>query len=174
MKKYIITTLLLAIVATSAFAVTDSFSVTTTVGEIGVMKVTQAAITETTLTFFNGMADFTSLPISSAGNQTFSAYVTTLSNKRTGYNVKLSASAMKSTEGTTTSYINFTVGSNNATVTTNGAATIAATTPVVVVPNLTAVTAASYPITLSVDETSYNAAVSGSYVGSVTFTFTAT
>ncbi len=175
MKKYFIATILiLAIATTSIFAVpvTDNFTVTTTVAEIGLIKVTTASIGANTLAAYNALTDFTTLAIDSPGTKTFSAFMTTLSNKRTGYNVKLSATAMTSTVGSATSYINYTVGSNGQSVTTNGAATV---TPVTVinVPSLTAISGDSKAITLSVDATSFNAAVSGNYTGIVTFTFTA-
>lgn len=174
MKKTTIAILLiLAMVVTSLFAVTDDFTVTTTVSELGLIKVSKTAIAESTLSAYNGLEDYTTLAINSAGSQSFNAYMTTLSNKRTGYNVKLSATAMTSSVGTTTSYINYTVGANGVTVTTNGAAVVTPET-VVTVSNLTAISGVSLPITLSVEETSFNAAVSGSYVGTVTFTFTAT
>jgi len=172
MKKIIIATLLiLATATTSIFAVTDSFTVTTTVVEMGLIKITNAAIGSSTLAAYNALTDYDNLIVTAAGTQNFTAYMTTLSNKRTGYNVKMTATAMTSTVGTT-AYINYTVGANGASVTTNGSAVI---TPVTVinVTTLTAINGDSKPITLSVDATSFNAAVSGTYVGNVTFTFTA-
>lgn len=157
---------------TSIFAVTDSFTVTTTVAEIGLIKITTASIgTADTFAAYSALTDYNELTVTAAGTQGFTAFMTTLSNKRTGYNVKLSATAMTSTVGTT-SYINYTVTANGVSVTTNGATVI---TPVTVlnVASLTAIDGDSKPISLTVDATTFNAAVSGTYVGNVTFTFTA-
>lgn len=174
MKKTIIATLLiLAIITTSLFAVTDNFTVTTVVAEIGLIKITTAAIGVSTLAAYTALTDYDNLTVSAPGSQTFSAYMTTLSNKRTGYNVKMTATAMTSTVGAATSYINYTVGCNSQSVTTNGAATVTPVT-VITVPSLTAISGDSKPITLTVDAISFNAAVSGTYVGNITFTFTAT
>ncbi|NBK22602.1 MAG: hypothetical protein EOM68_11300 [Spirochaetia bacterium] len=174
MKKITLAILLiLAMATTSIFAVTDSFSVTTTVAELGLIKVTKTAIGSSTLAAYNALVDYDELTVTAAGSQTFTAYMTTLSNKRTGYNVKLSATAMTSTVGAATSYINYTVTTNGVSVTTNGAAVITPAT-VITVASLTAISGDSKLITLSVDPTTFNAAVSGTYVGNVTFTFTAT
>lgn len=174
MKKTLIATLLiLAIVATSVFAVTDSFTVTTRVAEIGLMKVTDAAITESSLKAYGDMKDFTELAISSSGDQEFTAFMTTLSNKRTGYTVDMKATAMASTVGKDTSYIDYTVSIEDKAVTTKGAAEVASVT-VAEVKTLTAITGTSLPISLSIDEKTFDAAVSGDYLGTVTFTFSAT
>lgn len=174
MKKTIIATLLILLIASaSIFAVADSFNVTTTVGEIGLMKVSSAEITGNTSLAYTNSGDFTELVIENSGEQTFEAYLTTLSNKRSGYEVTMKATPMTSA-ATPTTYIDYTVGCGTGTITTNGAST--STTPVTIidVTSLTELTGASEAITLSVDETTYEAAVSGSYTGTVTFNYTAT
>ncbi|MDY0290681.1 MAG: hypothetical protein RBR15_17810 [Sphaerochaeta sp.] len=174
MKKTLIATLLiLAIATTSAFAVTDSFTVTTKVAELGHMKVTKSAISESTLKAFDALEDFTSLGIKSSGEQKFDAYMTTLSNKRSGYTVDMKATAMTSTVGDDTSFIDYTVSIGDKKVTTKGADEVASVT-VAEVKNLKAITGTSLPIQLSIDKTTFDAAVSGDYLGTVTFTFSAT
>ena len=174
MKKTIIATLLILLIASaSIFAVADSFNVTTTVGEIGLMKVSKLAIAANTSQAFSDSGDFIELVIENSGEQTFEAYLTTLSNKRSGYEVTMKATPMTSA-ATPTTYIDYTVGCGTGTITTNGAST--STTPVTIidVTSLTELTGSSEAITLSVDETTYEAAVSGSYTGTVTFNYTAT
>lgn len=174
MKKTIIAIILiLSLSSTSVFAVTDNFTVTTVVAEIGLIKVTTAAIGASTMAAYNGLTDFGSLVVTAAGAQTFSAYMTTMSNKRTGYTVTFTATAMASTVSGQTSYINYTVGCNTKSVTTNGVATITPVT-VLTVSTLSAISSSSKAITLTVDPVTFETAASGSYEGNVTFTFTAT
>lgn len=174
MKKTIIATLLILLIASaSIFAVADSFDVKTTVGEIGLMKVSSAAIADNTSLAYTNSGDFTELVIESSGEQTFEAYLTTLSNKRSGYEVTMKATPMTSA-ATPTTYIDYTVGCGTGTITTDGANT--STTPVTIidVTSLTELTGASKAITLSVDSATFEAAVSGNYTGTVTFNYTAT
>ena len=176
MKKTILTTLLiLATVTFSIFAtpVTDNFTVTTNISEIGNIKIVSSG-TVPTDNAFTGLSEFTNLPISSSGDKGTVAYMATISNKRTGYTVTMGATAMASVvSGQTTSYINYTVGCNTKSITTNGA-TVIPVVEVLSVTSLTAITGASNAITLSVDDTTFAAAVSGSYTGTVTFNFSAT
>jgi len=173
MKKTFIATLLVLIIAsTSIFAVTDSFDVSTTIGEIGNMKVSALPIAGNTLADYTASGLFTELGTTGFGDQTFEAYLTTLSNKRSGYEVTMNATAMKS-EATPTTYIDYTVTVNSKSVETLGSRVNTVVTPVDVA-TVSELTGASSRITLSVDETSFKKAVSGKYVGSVTFTYTAT
>ena len=177
MKKTIIATLAILIIASvSIFAapVTDNFTVTTTVAEIGNMKIVTTAAVPTD-NAFTGLTDFTNLPITSSGSQGTVAYMATISNKRTGYKVTMAATPMTSTVGSATSYIDYTVACGTQSIVTKGALAPEVTgTAVDTVTSLTAITGKSIPITLSVDDPTFAAAVSGSYVGTVTFTFTAT
>jgi len=177
MKKTIIATLLiLAIATTTIFAtpVTDNFTVTTTIAEIGNMKIVTTG-TVPTDNIFTGLTEFSTLPITSSGSQGTVAYMATISNKRTGYIVTMAATPMTSTVGTATSYIDYTVGCGTQSIVTKGAlAAVVTGTAVDTVTSLTAITGKSLPITLSVDATTFAAAVSGAYTGTVTFTFSAT
>ncbi|MDT4763276.1 hypothetical protein [Sphaerochaeta sp. PS] len=174
MKKTIIATLLILIIASaSIFASDDSFTVTTTVSEKGQMKVSSAAMVGNTAAAYATAGDFTTKNITASGAQTIAAWVTTLSNKRTGYTLTMGATAMTNTEGVTPSYINYTVGCNSQVVTTNGGTAVAAVL-IDTVTGLTGLTGKSMPISLTVDSTTFDAAVSGLHTGTVTFTFTAT
>jgi len=175
-RAYIATLLILFIAWTPTFSepIADCFSVETEISLIGYMKVSSSAIGGHTLTAYNNSGEFTTLGINSSGDQNFSAYVTTLCNCRTGYEVTMTATAMTSgEEGETTSYINYTVGCNNKSITTNGSAIIP---PVRIVNKnqLIQLRGLSKAISLSVDETTFDAAVAGEYTGTVTFTFSAT
>ena len=175
MKKTFIATLLILLIASaSIFAITatDNFTVTTNIGEIGLVKVSSAAIAGHTQTAYGNAGDLATYAISSSGNQTgFTAFLTTLSNKRNGYKVTMTATAMKSAD-TPTTYINYTVGCGGQSILTTDATTPPAV-EVMNISSLTTLTGASKAITLDVESTSYAAAVSGSYSGTVTFNYTA-
>lgn len=176
MKKSFIATLLIMIIASiSIFAATDSFTVTTDVTEIGNVMVATASTVPTDKDF-TGLTEFTTLPITTSGDQGTVAYMATISNKRSGYEVTMSATAMASAvSGQATSYIDYTVSCGDQSITTNGAAASTVTgTTVDKETSLTGLTGKSLPIDLSVDKPTFDAAVSGSYTGTVTFTFSAT
>lgn len=175
MKKNIIAVLLVITLASfAAFAVDPaSFDVTTNVSGINKMKITTSTFSGTPAQF-DSAAAFTGLSVTAYGAQTMSAYLSTMSNSRSGYKVSMAASAMKSSiTDQADAYINYTVSVNSQSVTTNGAASV---TPVdvVTVTSLSGLSSESHPISLTVDQTSFEAAVEGSYTGTVTFTYTAT
>ena len=59
MKKIFITILLVTLfTVTPIFAVTDSFNVTTTVADIGLIKVTEAVSSVATVTAFNALTAY--------------------------------------------------------------------------------------------------------------------
>lgn len=175
MKKTIIATLLILLIAsTTIFAVDDSFTVTTSIAERGDMKVSASSIGGNTVADYTAAGDFTSKSVSASGDQGTVAYMTTLSNKRVGYKVTMAATPMINTDGTATSYIDYTVVCGDQTVATKGANAATVTgSNVDSVSGLTGLTGKSIPITLSVDALTYAAAVSGAHTGTVTFTFTA-
>ena len=175
MKKFTTLLIILTLVTVGIFAVDNaSFDITTTVAGINAMKITAAKFTGTTeaaLTSADGVV--TPYSVTAAGEQSnFSGWLSTISNNRKGYKVTMSATAMTSATGQSTSYINYTVAAGGKSITTNGATAVPAVT-VVDKTSLTALTADSTQITLSVDSTTFNAAVEGSYTGTVTFTYTA-
>lgn len=173
MKKRCIVTLLVLIIASSSiFAVKDTFDVTTTIGEIGLMKVSESAIRKSTAQGYADTGLFGDLTVKSSGTQNFTAYLTTLSNKRTGFEVTMEATPMTSTIVSNTSHINYTVSCNGRSVTTTMASDNAPVS-VVKVESLHRLTGSSHAIALSVDGPTFDTAVSGSYTGKVTFTYKA-
>ncbi|MDD4573909.1 MAG: hypothetical protein PHR69_06815 [Sphaerochaeta sp.] len=174
MKKIFIIILLVSLfLITPIFAVTDSFNVTTTVADIGLIKVTEAVSSVATVTAFNALTAYGDLGISSSGAQSFTAYMSTISNSRSGYTVDMDATAMVSPGSPAASYIDYTVTVNLISLTTDKATPVAGET-VLTVTSLAGIATQSKPITLSIDSTTFDAAVSGSYTGTVTFTYTAT
>ena len=85
----------------------------------------------------------------------------------------MTATAMKSTVGSVDAYINYTVAANNKSITTNGATAVAGV-KVIEVTSLSGLGVESHLITLTVDATTFNAAVEGSYSGTVTFEYKTT
>lgn len=173
-RTYIATLLILILAWTPIFAdpVGDCFTVETEISLIGYMKVSSSAIAGHTLTAYNNSGEFTTLPITTSGDQEFSAYMTTLCNCRTGFKVFMTATAMASGDEGPTSYINYTVGCNGNSITTNG--------PVIIEPvrimnrsTMNKLRGKSKRISLSVDAATFDAAVAGEYTGTVTFTFAA-
>ncbi|ADY12420.1 hypothetical protein [Sphaerochaeta globosa] len=179
MKKNIIAVLLIVTIFTvGLFAATNpadsSFDVSTTIQGINKMKITAEVFTGTSPGSFNTADGFDSpLGVTEAGSQDFDAYLSTLSNNRTGYTVTMEATAMASTVSSITAYIDYTVGVNGVTFTTDGA-TAGTAVDVITVASLTGLSSESHQISLSVDQTSFDAAVEGTYEGTVTFTYTAT
>lgn len=179
MKKFIIAALLVLTVFTASIFADNpspaSFDVTTTIGGINLMKITAAEFTGTTLAAFNSASAFSgSLPVNTSGTQTFSAWLSTISNRRTGFTVSMVATPMTSSVDTlANAYIDYTVSVNSESFSTNGATTPVAAVNVIEVTSLAGLTAHSYPIGLTVDANTFDAAVEGSYTGTVTFTYTA-
>ena len=180
MKKNIIAVLLVIALSTVfIFAATNppatSFDVSTNVSGINKMKITAAAFPANgTPSSFDSAAVYAGpLAVTTYGSQTFTAYLSTMSNNRGGYTVTMDATAMKSTEaGEADAYINYTVTVNNVSLATNGATDVTAVT-VIDVESLTGRASQSHQIALTVDQTSFEAAVEGSYQGTVTFNYTA-
>lgn len=176
MKKFTTLLIILTLVTVGIFAVDNaSFDITTTVAGINAMKITAAEFSGTTAAALSSATGVTTpYNVSASGAQSgFNGWLSTISNNRKGYKVTMSATAMTSAvTGQSTSYINYTVAAGGKSITTNGATAVPAVT-VVDKTSLTALTANSAKITLSVDSTTFNAAVEGSYTGTVTFTYTA-
>ncbi|MGB4406605.1 MAG: hypothetical protein WBI82_07080 [Sphaerochaeta sp.] len=176
MKKPLLLAVLIVLISTTALfaTTTDNFTVTTIVGNVDLMTISNAAYSGTTVTSFDALTPYTELPISSGGTQTINAWLSTLSNNRAGFRVNMKASAMTSSiSGQADAYINYTVSCNTASVTTNNGSEVTAANPVVTFPSLSEVTSTSNKISLSVSQTDFDKALSGSYTGTVTFTYTA-
>lgn len=178
MKKLISAILVLALASFAIFADTDFFEVETKVEGVNMMKITAGQYNPTTPTpeGFEEVGAFEGpLVINTAGDQSFTAYLSTLSNNRTGYTVSMTATAMKSSiTGQADAYINYTVTVNSKSITTNNTTSNPTSVDVITVTGLTALAKESHQIFLSVDPITYNSAVEGSYSGTVTFTYTTT
>jgi hypothetical protein len=175
MRRIIVAALLiLAISSIPLFSVEESFTVTSDVALIGYMKVSALEILGNTVSAYNGSGEFTTHNVTTSGDQGLTAFMTTLCNSRTGYRVSMSATPMTSAvEGAMTGHINYTVSCNGVDVfTTLSSETVPPT--ILTVPSLMHLTGRSDAITLTVDATTFDAAVAGSYTGTVTFIFTAT
>lgn len=173
MKKSLLLVVLALICTTLAAAPgPSSFDVSTVVQGINKMKLTTSQFTGSPGQFDDAVAYTGPLQVSTYGNQTFSAYLSTISNNRKGYKVSMGATAMASTEsGQPTSYIDYTVTVNGQSLTTNGATGVG-TVDVINVSSMAGVASQSHQISLSVDQASFEAAVEGMYTGTVTFTYT--
>ena len=180
MKKNLIVLLVIALVTVGLFAADPtnaSFQVTADVSGINLMKITTAKYEGSSPTDF---ANNTTVPIyagplsvTASGAQTLSAYISTMSNSRSGYHVTMTATAMKSTVGSVDAYINYTVAANTKSITTNGATAVAGV-KVIEKTSLSGLAVESHLITLTVDQTTFDAAVEGSYSGTVTFEYKTT
>ncbi len=177
MRKNLIITLLLAILVTFSLAANDpsaSFSVSASIGAINEMKISNAVVTtesfkSSTTTFSGPVAIVGSgegANMDSSGNVTFAAYISTLSNNRSGYSVSMSATPLTS-DGAT---INYTVTVNNVPYATK---TNTTAVPVLTVSSLSALDAKSLPIAVRVVRSEYDSAVQGTYEGTVTFEYIA-
>ena len=177
MKKNLIVLLVIALVSVGLFAANpgpSTFDVTTTVEGINEMKLTQAEFTGTTKSALTALDAYTGpLEVSAYGPQSFTAYISTLSNSRVGYKVTMSETAMADAAAK----IHYTVTANGESVDTSGAENGPGSNAKVIIDTLTSgmtgVASQSHLITLSVDQTSFEAAVEGEYSGTVTFTWTA-
>lgn len=154
------------------FPVADELYIATVVSDIGLMKITSSAVPQNTLTSFYNTPGFSSFAIHGSGTFSNIAYVSTLSNKPAGYSLFMSATPMTNGSGTSATYINYTVRCNSIDYTTNGVTVIPAV-QILDVTSLTVITALSLPITIIVLPSSFNAAASGFYLGTVSFTFSA-
>ena len=176
MKKTLLLAVFILLITTSAVfaATTDNFIVTTVVGNVDLMTVSNTEYTGTTVDTFEKLTPFTKLAITSGGTQTVNAWLSTLSNNRDGFSISMMASAMKSSvAGKDNAYINYTVSCNTVSVTTNGGSVVTSAKPVVAYSSLSKVTSTSNKISLTVDQDSFDKALSGSYTGTVTFVYTA-
>ena len=189
MKKNLIVLLIVTLLTGGLFAdvpENTSFDVTTTVAGIDEMGITKTAMT---LANFDITASnlFTTLTIGGTAGSTvnattgavsFDAYLSTRSNNRSGYTVKVSATPMVTEAvGQTTPTINYTVsvagtGAEGSTSASYNTASNTSAIEVIDINSLEETGVQSRKISLTVNMTDYNAAVQGSYTGTVTFVYT--
>jgi len=186
MKKNLIAILIVALVSVGLFADNTpanpdnaTFQVQTTITGINEMRITAA---EVGLTDFATAGLFSTLTIggtgegsselASSGKVTFSAYISTRSNNRTGYTVKVSATPMTTTAvESVTPTINYTVSVAGTEAGSYSTETGGAAASVISVSSLDKTSVESRAISLTVDMTDYAAAITGTYTGTVTFEY---
>lgn len=178
-KNLIVFTLILTTLAAALFATnpTESFVVETQV--LGKHGLKLAAVTgfnaPTTVSAFNGITADTSKFIVNDNNYNAQQTVRKLvayCNSEAGYDIKLSALAMKSGAATPT-YIKFTVTAGDATVTTtgDGVETVAAN-KVIDKTSLSNIDFYNTDVKITVNATDYENAVTGTYSGTIKFELT--
>jgi hypothetical protein len=182
MKKNLIALLIVALVAVGLFAdpANATFQVQTTITGINEMRITA---TEVDLTDFATADLFSTLTIggteddagtldTSSGKVTFSAYISTRSNNRLGYTVKMKATPMTTTAvGSVIPEINYTVAVSGMEGGSYYSADGVDPVEVINVPILEETSVESRAISLTVNMTDYNAAITGNYTGTVTFEY---
>lgn len=174
MKKIITAILVLALTSLAALSAFDSFDVDIEVESVNKMKITTYEYSSTVPEDLEGANSFGSLDVEAAGSQSFSAWLSTMSNNRTGYTVSMSATAMKNTNpDQADAYINYTVSVDDKQITTTNTSSSPTSIEVISVTELAELTVASSKIGLTVDPTTFSTAIEGSYSGTVTFTFAA-
>jgi hypothetical protein len=183
MKRNIIAILLVLSLATvGVFAdppnpnpANTSFDIITSVQGINYMKITTAEFTSTAPGDFISATTYAGpLEVTTYGTQNFSAWLSTMSNNRSGYTVTMTANAMKSEiEDLSDAYIDFTVTVNTKAITTEGTTSSPASVAVITAGSMTGLSKQSHKIALSVDQETFEAAVEGDYTGTVTFNYVA-
>ncbi len=181
MKKIIVVLFMISIVLSLTFAETlsDSFNINTAVDSINEIKMTQG--TPTAGVSLSGMASpesFTngSLIITSDNYKSNISIgnLSVRSNNRAGYKVNVKATAMKHSDANI--YINYTItfgtGGSAPTLTTNNG-TQAARNSTFDQGVMTTMAAQHVALSVKVNEADYEAAVSGSYSGTVILEFVA-
>ena len=185
MKKNIIAVLLVIALSTAAaFAVdpaaSDSFQVQTSVnGKHGLKLVAPGTTTPTNYGQFNNLSEatpgtFTINDTNYTTDNLVARKMVAMSNNRTGYVVTMSASAMASALTSGSAYINYVVTAGGATVTTSNATVVDAAAAVYSSPaELSSLDIYATDVAITVNESNYEAAVTGTYTGTVTFNLTA-
>lgn len=176
MKRTLLTIYLL-IVAVGLSAATPNaiFEVSASIAGINDMKITNTAVDVPTYNnpnnAFGGTVVITSsgegYNMDSSGNVAFSAYISTLSNNRSGYSVLMSATALTHEDDDQIT-INYTVAVNDASFATK---TDTTAVEVIEVASLSGLDTESLPISVNVVRSEYDNAVAGTYVGTITFEY---
>ena len=180
MRKTLIFTFLLILITTLLTAADPSpatFSVSTKISAINDMKITSEPVDEESFsdpnTTFSGSVSIvgsgSGQNMDGDGNVSFSAFVSTLSNNRAGYTIKMSATPLTS-EGTPPATINYIVTVEDVPFDTKED-TIAV--DVFTVQSLGELNVESLPISVRLYRDEFDSAVAGTYIGSVTFEYVA-
>jgi hypothetical protein len=175
MKKNITAVLLTAIIASfGLFAAAPSpaeLNLSTSISGVNLMKLTEATFNPSpaSVSAFNtATANAPTETVSSAADTGTIAYLSILTNKRTGFTVTMVADALASaTEGNDYS-INYVVTAGSATYDTSDAS---GTNTITVNSGITGLKAFSYAVSVDLNDSEYDAALEDTYTGTVTFTY---
>jgi len=183
MKKNIVAVLLVIALSTAAAFAADAsseFQVQTQVnGKHGLKLVAPGTTTPTNYGQFNNLSEatpgtFTINDTNYTTDDLVARKMVAMSNNRTGYVVTMSASAMASALTSGSAYINYVVTAGGATVTTSDATVVDAAAAVYSSPaELSSLDIYATDVAITVNESNYEAAVTGTYTGTVTFNLTA-
>jgi hypothetical protein len=175
MKKLSLLLAILLIVSFGVYASDDakeqdtSFDIKTTIFEVNQIGVTAADLGGATS--WDGTTAITQHGVSTAADLAPTdpiAYLSVITNNRTGYKINMSVNAMASGAN----YINYELIVNGKTVGTNNGTTVTET-DIITVSSLSGLTGTSYAIKLDVNSSEFANAVSGNYSGTVKFDYTA-
>ncbi|AEV29189.1 hypothetical protein SpiGrapes_1377 [Sphaerochaeta pleomorpha str. Grapes] len=177
MKKPFIVLILIALVTTvSLFAGSEttadaSLTLSAEILGINMMKLTASPFTPETpsIDLFNGAADNENLEeISSAEEVADIAWLSILTNRRTGFSIYVSATPLVNADKNYE--IDYKISMNE----TFTYASKPTSLPFVEIkPGITGLSAFSYPISIDINDDQYAAALEGTYTGTVTFTYKA-
>jgi uncharacterized protein YfaP (DUF2135 family) len=174
MKKNIVALLLVALVASvSLFAVADAdLKLSTTISGINYMKLTESQFNPSVASvsaYSQATANATTETVSSAAATGTIAWLSILTNKRTGFTVTLTAEPLTSNTEGNTYEIDYKISCGTAYLFTNGAPSA----PSITVSSITGLSAFSYAVSADLDDAQYAAALEDTYTGTVTFSYTA-
>ena len=185
MRKNLITALLLTIAFTLPIAAADApsaaFTVSASVSAISDMRITNIQVNEETFgdsgNIFSGSVAIVGSGdgqnMDGAGNVTFSAYISAISNNPAGYTIEMSATPLTSagTPPATINYIVSVIDAATSTADSYDTKSDSAAVEVITAESLSALGVESLPISVQVYRSEFDSAVQGTYTGTVTFNY---
>lgn len=175
MKKNIIAVLLVIALSTAAlFADPVSFDVSTQVAGLNYLAITDAEFTGTTMGAWNTFMPANTVEGPVAITTSPLAYVNVVNNRKNGVDVYFKADKMNAQTSGNTYKIDYSVLVNGKTYNT---ATSTANEKFLTTADTAATSGlffGSYPVTATVVQTSFDNAPEDTYIGTITFTFSAT
>jgi hypothetical protein len=176
MKKKIIALVLVTLIASfGLFAALPSpadLNLSTTISGKNLMKLTKTEFAPSPASenaFNTAVANEATEVVSSAADTGTIAYLSILTNKRTGFTVTMTAEALDSATVGNDYLINYVVTAGTATYDTSDSS---GTNTIVVNSGITGLSAFSYAISVDLNDAEYDAALEDTYTGDVTFTYT--
>ena len=178
MKKNIIALLSITLIASfGLFAATlptpAQLNLSTTISGVNLMKLTTDQFnpgTPSIALFDSATANEATEVVSNAADTGTIAYLSILTNKRTGFTVTMTAEALDSATVGNNFLINYVVTAGTASYDTSDGT---GTNTITVNSGITGLTAFSYPVSVDLNDAEYDAALEDTYSGTVTFTYTA-